>query len=251
MADTVVTNQGATPLGLHDVDASHAVVGALGGSAIFEPDAISAQIIDIYAKAGMTSATTAAAPVNTVAPVASGDVEVGDTVSVTAGTWTGNPTPTLTYQWEVSDGDAWAEIEGATSNSLILTEDLVGEDVRCVVTATNGVGTESANSNPVGPVVAVAPVNAEAPVASGEVEVGSTVSVTTGVWTAKPPPSFTYQWQVTDSESWVDIDGETAATLELIEDFAGEEVRCVVTATNIAGTEDANSNALGPVTSAA
>lgn len=38
-------------------------------------------------------------PVNTVAPSISGTPKVGTTVSAARGTWTGVPTPTITYQW--------------------------------------------------------------------------------------------------------------------------------------------------------
>jgi len=38
-------------------------------------------------------------PVNTVAPTISGTPKVGTTVSAARGTWTGVPTPTITYQW--------------------------------------------------------------------------------------------------------------------------------------------------------
>lgn len=152
MADTVVTNLTATPLGLHDVDGSHVVVGAMGGSAVLDPDKASADVLGVYSKSGAATATGAAAPDNTVAPVASGTLDVGDTVTVTAGTWTGNPTPTLTYQWEVSDGEGWVEIDDATDPTLELIAGYVDEDVRCVVTGTNAVGTDSATSNPLGPV---------------------------------------------------------------------------------------------------
>jgi len=152
MADIAVTNETATPLGLYDVDGSYRVAGALGGVVVVDPDTPSREIIDIYTSTGAASEVEASAPENTVAPVASGNVEVGDTVSVTAGTWTGVPTPVLTYQWQVSDGEGWEVIAGETASSLDLIADFVGEDVRCVVTGTNGAGADTANSNPLGPV---------------------------------------------------------------------------------------------------
>lgn len=53
---------------------------------------------------------------------------------------------------------------------------------------------------------------------------------------------------MSDGEEWEDIEGETEPTLELIADFVGEDVRCVVTGTNALGTDSATSNPLGPVT---
>ena len=49
MADTVVTNLTATPLGLHDVDGSHVVVGAMGGTAVLDPDKASGASFLTYA----------------------------------------------------------------------------------------------------------------------------------------------------------------------------------------------------------
>lgn len=152
MAESVVTNLTATPLGLYDADGSHHVAGALGGIAVLEPDFASASVIEVYTGGGSATVGVGASPENTVAPVASGDLEVGDTVSVTTGTWTGNPAPVLTLQWQVSDGEAWEDIEGETGTTLLLDAAFEGEDVRCVVTGTNVLGDDSATSNPLGPV---------------------------------------------------------------------------------------------------
>jgi hypothetical protein len=84
-----------------------------------------------------------AAPVNTVAPVASGTGTVGETLSVTDGTWTGNPTPTYAYQWRRNGSN----IGGATSSTYLLVLADNGADVDCLVTATNSQGSASADSN--------------------------------------------------------------------------------------------------------
>lgn len=84
------------------------------------------------------------APVNTVAPTITGTEEVGSTLTATAGTWTGNPTPTYSYQW-YADGEP---IEGATSSTYDLTEAEEGTAVHVVVTATNSEGSASAASDP-------------------------------------------------------------------------------------------------------
>lgn len=87
--------------------------------------------------------TNATAPVNTVAPVVSGTAQVGQTLSSTTGTWTGTPTPTYTYQWQRNGSN----IGGATGSSYALVPADDGKNIRCVVTATNAVGSVSANSN--------------------------------------------------------------------------------------------------------
>lgn len=97
----------------------------------------------------------APAPVNTVAPVASGAATVGVTLSVTDGTWTYDPA-SYAYAWQDSDDGetGWAAISGATSATYLV--DAADEDkyIRCVVTATNAGGSTAANSNVLGPVIA-------------------------------------------------------------------------------------------------
>jgi alpha-tubulin suppressor-like RCC1 family protein len=88
-------------------------------------------------------------PVNTVAPTVSGTAEVGQTLSSTTGTWTGNPTPTFAYQWQ----RATTNIGGATSSTYVLVTADVGSTIRCVVTATNQAGVASANSANTSPVI--------------------------------------------------------------------------------------------------
>lgn len=150
MANIVVSNETATPLGLWDTDAAYHVVPAMG-DAVLDPDKASLSVLDALQDA--TAMSAPAAPSNTAAPVASGDAVTGETVSVTGGTWTGNPTPVLTYQWQVNDS-VWGDIEGETAAALVLIEDYEGHNVRCIVTATNAVGDDSEPSNDLGPVTA-------------------------------------------------------------------------------------------------
>lgn len=87
------------------------------------------------------------APVNTVAPAISGTAATGSTLSVSTGTWTGVPSPTFSYQWQNNGSN----IPGATLASYVPVEADEGDNIRCVVTATNSQGSASANSNTVVP----------------------------------------------------------------------------------------------------
>jgi len=86
-------------------------------------------------------AVTYNAPVNSVAPVASGTGNVGQELSVTNGTWSNSPS--FAYQWR-RDGVA---ISGATSATYTLVEADDTADVDCVITATNSGGSASTDSN--------------------------------------------------------------------------------------------------------
>jgi hypothetical protein len=92
-------------------------------------------------------------PVNTVAPAVTGTATFGSTLSCTTGTWTGAPTPTFTYQWQ----RVTTPISGATASTYVLVAADVGSTIRCVVTATNPIGTASANSNSTATVAATVP----------------------------------------------------------------------------------------------
>lgn len=87
--------------------------------------------------------TALAAPVNTVAPVVSGSTNYGSVLSCTTGTWTGNPTPTYTYQWK----KAGVNISGETASTYTTVLGDVAASVTCDVTATNSQGSASQISN--------------------------------------------------------------------------------------------------------
>lgn len=97
------------------------------------------------------------APVNTSPPAVTGDAQVGETLSATNGVWTGNPAPSYSLQWERSaDGESgWEAIAGSASAAYELVADDEQMFLRCIVTAENPEGINSAESNVVGPVAAV------------------------------------------------------------------------------------------------
>lgn len=78
-------------------------------------------------------------PVNSVAPVISGNTQVGQTLTTTDGTWSNSPTG-YAYQWK-RDGSA---ISGATANTYTLVELDAGADITCEVIASNGAGSGAA-----------------------------------------------------------------------------------------------------------
>lgn len=78
------------------------------------------------------------APVNTVAPVISGSAVVGNTLSVSNGTWTGSPT-SFAYQWQRDNqgGGTYTDIPAATASVYVLANPDSGCRVRCKVLASN------------------------------------------------------------------------------------------------------------------
>lgn len=97
---------------------------------------------------GSTVATPAAAPANTAVPAIGGIAQVGQTITVYPGEWTGSPT--FAYQWK-SEG---ANIAGATGKTYVPVVGDVGNNITVTVTGTNAAGTASATSAETLPVIA-------------------------------------------------------------------------------------------------
>ena len=107
-----------------------------------------AELDTLTAPSGPTPAQ--ASPLNTVLPTVSGDLTVGDVLTADDGTWTGEPAPVITRQWQ-KDG---VNISGATGTTYTILVGDVGSDIRVVVTGTNTHGATSINSAEVGPILA-------------------------------------------------------------------------------------------------
>ena len=173
--------------------------------------------------------STSARPAVIVAPVVSGTPEVGQTLTASAGTWSGSPA-SFEFTWRHCDGAGanCTSIVGATTPTYTLTPGDIGTTLSLIVTATGkgGAGTATA---PTTAVVAAAPVpkavagsavvqpglagavisadgRATVTWQPGAVPAGSTVSLTaadgalwlagTGVVLDVQPPSGTLPWPV-------------------------------------------------------
>jgi hypothetical protein len=195
---------------------------------IFYPATTTAATLEAY------SANTP--PENTVAPVITGDLSDGGTMTVTNGTWSGSPS-SYEYQWYSGQVNGSGLLAGETANTLEVEAGYVGSDLFCVVYAVNSSGIRGI------PVEAILPVNTVEPVASGTPEVGELLTVTNGTWNNNPT-SYTYKW-INDTDY---IPGATASTYTVQASDIGLSVNCEVTAINNVGPAVAFSNFLGPVT---
>jgi hypothetical protein len=92
---------------------------------------------------GVDAALVHKEPVDTAAPVVSGTPAVGQTLSCSTGTWTGEPTLAYTYAW-LRNG---AAIPGASASTYAVQSADQGAELACRVTATNESGSAGAVSN--------------------------------------------------------------------------------------------------------
>src|SRR5690625_4479416 len=239
MSTVAAKNRVNRPFFFSDVDGNRVEVPAFeAGQGDLEGNQL--REFNMYVQAGQIELTTPATePENTALPEITGDVELGSVLTVSPGTWTGNPSPTFTYQWRRGTTD----IASATGTTYTLVEADIGQTITCVVTATNSEGTETATSNPVGPVAGIAPSFTVDPVLSGTPTVGETLTVTNGTAGGTPAATFARTWLRDGTE----IAGATGTTHVLTEDDVDALISVQVTATNSAGSDEVISNELGPV----
>src|SRR3954470_524734 len=92
-------------------------------------------------------------PANLNAPAISGTAQVGQTLTASAGTWSGKSIQ-YSYSWLACDssGAACTSLSGETGPTLSLTSVQLGRTIRAVVIATNRNGSAAATSAPTAPV---------------------------------------------------------------------------------------------------
>ena len=203
-----------------------------------------------------TSATTAVvgAPVNTSRPTISGTAQQGQTLTGTAGTWSGTDPISYAYRWRRCDaaGANCTDISGATSLSYTLTTSDGGKTIRFRVTAANVAGSATVDSDATG-VVLVPPSNTALPTITGTTQPGQTLTGAAGTWSGTDPISYAYQWRRCDSAggSCADIANATSQTYALTTDDLGSTIRFSVTGSNSVGSSVATSAATAVVAPAA
>jgi hypothetical protein len=139
------------------------------------------------------------AAVNTVPPVLSGGTGLGDTLSITNGTWTGAVGGAFERTIQRNDGGGWVDLPDPTYEITLADS---GVDFRAVEAYPNSGGSPSATSNVVTVDTFAAPQFSVAPTATLD---GRTLTITTGTATGDPTPDVTLQLLADDGAAIVDI----------------------------------------------
>jgi hypothetical protein len=181
------------------------------------------------------------APVITGLPSIAGVELVGEILTATPASVTGNPTPDITWQWERSG----SPISGATNSTYLLVAADIGETLTVVQTATNSEGSDTAESAATGVIgdALTAPVITGLPSIAGVELVGEILTATPAFVTGNPTPDITWQWERSGSP----ISGATNSTYLLVAADIGETLTVVQTATNSEGSDTAESAATGVI----
>lgn len=183
--------------------------------------------------------------VQTGGVVITGTPTVGQTLTVSVGTYSGTAPTSVSRQWYADD----VAIAGATALTYFLTPNEVGKVITVKETATNANGSivvTSAGTTAVAAIAGVAPANTAVPVITGTAKVGYTLSASTGTWN-NFPTSYAYQWK----RGGVNISGATSSTYTLAVADEGAVITVTVTATNATGSNSATSAGTSAVSAAA
>ncbi len=188
-------------------------------------------------------------PSNTVLPSISGLLQEGQLLSVGTGTWSGTQPISYSYQWQLCNalGKSCSDISEATGSSLKLVVGDIGDTVDVIVKATNVAGSTSVTSSVTGLIEGILPSNTVLPSITGLLKDGQLLTASTGMWSGTTPITYSYQWQLCNllGKECANIAKATGSTYLLGLLDVGLPMRVVVTATNVAGSTPATSNATG------
>lgn len=197
-----------------------------------------------------TLTVTADAPLTHTSPRISGVNQVGQTMTLSLGTWTGTSPITYVYEWRRCDPQgslaSCKPISGATRTTYTLTANDQGVTLRGYVTATNVTGPVVAISNHTFPTLpaaaakvtgASAPANTSVPTIAGPPTVGAALAAAAGIWSGSTPMSFAYSWKRCDATGTAcrRIAHATKSEYAVGAADIGSTLRVAVTARNAAG----------------
>ncbi len=155
-------------------------------------------------------------PKNTSRPEVSGTPAVGQELTCTPGTWSGNPSQ-FSYQWVRNKGlSEEVVLELGTSSKYRVVSADAGQQLTCDVTAISSEGKGEAASTPLH-VSGVKPRIIYSPEVAGGRHVGEVLTCVRGEWEAQPKPTFTYKWLRGGAE----IKGATASSYTIATEDRG------------------------------
>jgi hypothetical protein len=191
----------------------------------------------VGAPSAATATVTGSPPANAGTPTTAGIARRGNTLSSTAGVWSGSGN-VLALQWQRSaDGTTWTSIAGSTSSTYTLVPADEGDNVRLLVTAVNPDGTALAASAGTPAVTTAPPVNSAVPIIAGTVKRTFVLTASSGTWSGIGN-SLAYQWQrsADTGATWTNIANAITSAYTVATADEGDNVRVVVTATNPDGS---------------
>jgi hypothetical protein len=175
------------------------------------------------------------------APVISGELQSGQVLSASPGSWagTGSESISYAYQWERCDAESQecAPIAGAEASSYTVVSADLGQALQVLVSATSGAEAASAASVPTAIVGQAHPANTIPPTIIGAPSAGETLEVNAGSWTGNNL-TFAYQWEQCNASGGAchPVNNGHGVEFAVPFSFVGKTARVVVSAENAQGS---------------
>lgn len=183
-------------------------------------------------------------------PVLSGTVAVGQTLSVTQGSWTSVEPWYVSYQWQrCTLAESCSDIPDHNGPTYKIDGSDAGYTIQVIVTAEAGWAASSPDAQtPVtvvaGLVPAQPPSPAVQPTVRGTAVANGTVTVQPDPWYGTQPITLSYQWLRCKSTNCAPITSATGPSYALGLSDTGTSLEVVVTATNTGGSASSTSAAV-------
>lgn len=185
-----------------------------------------------------------AKPQNTAAPQVLGlePAMLGEALTCAPGTWTGEPSPTFSYQWVRDRGLPGEAILGSNASTHVIEAADEGHSLSCTVVATNSAGDGEATSANSVKAAGSKPQNLSPPIVAGTPGVGDPLTCEPGSWSGVPVPTYSYLWVRNPGLPGEEAIGAASSARYLVraEDL-GRSLACEVTASNSEGSASESS----------
>jgi hypothetical protein len=208
---------------------------------------------DAYASLVGPVAALTAKLVSTGQPTITGVPKEGQTLQVSAGSWSPIPA-TVSYQWQRCNpnGRLCKPLPGATASSYAVTGADTGHALVAVVRATVGTASQEALSVATPAVVTaqtIGPSSRGLPVVAGTSQQGGRLTGTTGAWSGSGAIGYGYQWYRCDAAGahCKSVHGATRPTYTLTAKDVGQTLGFAVHASDATGTATAYASLIGPI----
>jgi len=182
-------------------------------------------------------------PVPTPTMTLTGALNVGQTLTAAAGTW--SPTPdSFRYVWKRGSSAStttWTTISGQSGSSYVLSAADRGKFIRVEVTGIKAGSSPTTVSKVSGSAIAAGTFATTAtPTITGTLKVRSVLTANEGTWNPRPD-SFTYRWMSSSTAegNYTAISGATAKTYTLKAADRNRFIKVVITAVKAGYTTSA------------
>ena len=194
--------------------------------------------------------------VSTGQPTVIGVPKDGQTLQVSAGSWSPTPT-TIGYQWLRCNpnGRLCKPLPGATASTYAVTAADTGHALLAVVHATVGAASQDAVSVATPSAVTAqttGPSSSGLPTVVGTSKQGKQLTGSTGTWSGSGVIGYGYQWYRCDAAGahCKSVHGATKPTYTLVAKDVGQTLGFAVHATDATGTATAYASLVGPIAGA-